>query len=366
MKKLKVLVVYPGRFGFHVVSYFLCKYGSQKHEFSYLGTAFSATENFATSANIPNVTVHDHSCKSGIFGRLSLLKIIENEVASGNYDVVFTAYIPGISILQGFFLKSKVKVIVDIRSGFLVGNTFKRYCLNALLRFECRRFQNLTINSTLLSKHLGFSHAETTELPLGAEPVATTHRTFDKLHLLYVGALSKRNIELTVLGLKYFIDRCGRDCVSKYDIVGAGSEEDEKVVFEMIVSCGLENVVAMHGYIPREKTSEFLQNANLGVSYVPITQYYDMQPVTKTYEFLLAGLPLIATRTTQNQRFVNSQNGILVEDSPESFSQGLLDLKSQFDIGAFDSEKIQEASKQHAWENVISEFYLPFIEGVVD
>ena len=364
MAKLKILVVYPGRFGFHVVSYFLCKYASREHDVTYLGVAFSQTNNCIVSKKLPEVRVNERECKSGIFGRPEVLRTIKAEVLAREFDVVFSAYIPGISLLRPFFRKHNVKVIVDIRSGFLAKSFLKRFLLNSLLRFECRKFRYRTINSELLGSYLGFSRGEVTELPLGAEPVSCSSRSFEKLHLLYVGALSKRNVEITVRGLKAVIDRIGPDVVKKYDIIGAGSIEDETVIKDTIHDAGLEDIVEMHGYVPRENMGVFLQAANVGVSFVPMTPYYDMQPVTKTFEFLLAGLPLLATRTTQNRVLINSTNGVLIDDSAESFSEGLEELIIKISENIFDSGQIQANSLNHGWETVISEKYLPYIEKI--
>ena len=363
MNRLKVLVVYPARFGFHVVSYFLCKYGAQKHDFTYLGLAFAATAGCETSSPLPGVTVKHHSCQSGLSGRSKVLRLIREEVMAGKYDVVFTAYIPGFSLLRGFFARQNVEVIVDIRSGFLVQNRCKRFLLNRMLRYECRKFHHITINSRLLGKYLGFAEGEVFELPLGAEPVSVAPQDFDRLHLLYVGALPKRQVERTVAGLRLYINRCGGENVKQYDIVGAGSREDEQKIRAAIVENELEGVVKMHGYVPRERMAEFLQSANVGVSFVPLTPYYDMQPVTKTYEYLMAGLPIIATRTTQNQRLVNDSNGVLIDDTPESFSRGLAEIKSK--LSGLSPLVIQGASLQHSWENVIRGQYLPYMESLL-
>jgi glycosyltransferase involved in cell wall biosynthesis len=363
MKKLKVLVVYPGRFGFHVVSYFLCKYGAQKHDFTYLGLAFAATAACEISSPLPGVKVKDDSCKSGLSGRRKVLRLIREEVMAGNYDVVFTAYIPGLSLLSGFFEQQNVRVIVDIRSGFLVKNGYKRFLLNRILRYECRKLRHITINSRMLAKYLGFAEGEVTELPLGAEPVSVGPRDLRRLHLLYVGALSKRHVELTVAGLKQYMNRCGAETVRRYDIVGAGSIEEEQKIREAILENGLEDFVKMHGYVPRERMAAFLKSANVGVSFVPLTAYYDMQPVTKTYEFLMAGLPIIATRTTQNRQLVNDTNGVLIEDTPESFARGLAKIKSK--LPGLSPLAIQGASLQHSWENVILGQYLPYLESLL-
>jgi len=364
MTKLNVLVIYPGPFGFHVVSYFLCKYGAQKHNFVYLGLAFDATKHCESSQHLPGVTVHSHICKNGLVGRRNLLQLIRDEVEVGDYNVVFTAYIPGISLLKSFFESQKARVIVDIRSGFLVKNPLKRSLLNNLLRYECRKYDFITINSEILGKYLGFVDGEVVELPLGAEPVDMFSRTFNRLHLLYVGSLSKRNIETTVAGLKQYMDRCGGDNVKKYDIVGSGSPEEELAIRKTISESRLDKIVEMHGYVPRENMSVFLKSANVGVSFVPITPYYDRQPVTKTFEFLLAGLPLIATKTTQNKRFIDDSNGILINDTAESFAQGLMEMKSKF--YTFDSMTIQKSSQHHSWQNVILSKYIPYIEKIAN
>ena len=366
MKKAKILIVYPGRFGFHVVSYFLGKYASLKHDVTYLGLSFRATNNCSRSNQLPGVRVREHECRSGLFGRAEVLRIIKEEVSSEKYDLVFTAYIPGISLLRRFFSKRHVKVVVDIRSGFLVKSDFKRRILNGILRYECRKFTNRTINSELLGEYLGFSKGDVFELPLGAEPVNTPKKASDKLHLLYVGALSKRNVDVTVAGLKLFMDRMGSDLVQKYDIIGAGSPDDEQSLRDAISAHGLEKIIEMHGYVPRENIQKFLSVANVGVSFVPMTPYYDMQPVTKTYEFLLAGLPLIATRTTQNLKQVNAANGVLIDDTAESFSKGLEEFVAINSVGGFDCDQIRESSLKHSWEKLISEQYLPYLEAVFD
>jgi glycosyltransferase involved in cell wall biosynthesis len=361
MNRLKVLVVYPGRFGFHVVSYFLCKYGAQKHDFTYLGLAFAATAACETSTTPPGVTVKNHSCQSGLSGRREVLRLLREEVMAGHYDVVFTAYIPGLSLLRRFFAKQDVKVIVDIRSGFLVKNGCKRFLLNRMLRYECRQFHHITINSNLLAKYLGFAEGEVTELPLGAEPVSVAPRDFTRLHLLYVGALSKRRVEVTVAGLRHYMNSRVHDDVAKYDIVGAGSPDEVQIIRTAIVANKLQEVVEMHGYVPRERIAHYLRNATVGVSFVPITPYYDLQPVTKTYEFLLAGLPVLATSTTQNKCLVNEANGVLIEDTAESFSRGLAEISKK--LPAFDPLAIQGAARRHSWESVILGHYLSFIEN---
>lgn len=357
-KKLNILVVYAGKFGFHVVSYFLSKYASKKHNVTYLGLTLDQT---GESLSYPGVNVKEHTCQPGLKGRKAMLTLLRNEVSNGDYDVVFTQYLAGIS-----WLKHQIpnqKIIVDIRSGYLLANPLKRYLLNALLCIESKYLTpNVTINSKILGRFLGFKDTELTELPLGAEPVDTHDRCFEKIRLIYVGTLSKRNIHLSIEGLSKHISENPDHVVESYDIIGSGSPEDEKLIIDAIDKYGLQSIVKMHGYVPREKTGALLKKANVGVSFVPITPYYDFQPVTKTFEFLLAGLPLIATKTTQNMKLINDDNGVLIQDTTLGFAEGLKkisSLRSRYNVN-----NIQNNSLNHTWESVINKQYLPYIEMV--
>lgn len=359
-RKLDILVVYAGKFGFHVVSYYLSKYASQKHNVTYLGLTLDQT---GESLSYPSVNVKEHTCQPGLRGRKTMLRLLRDEVESGNYDVVFTQYLAGISWLKHQLPQQKI--IVDIRSGYLLPNPIKRYLLNTLLCKESKYLtRNITINSKILGRFLGFRNSEMTELPLGAEVIDLQGREFDTLRLVYVGTLSKRNIDLTIEGLHQYITKNPKHVIEKYDIIGSGSLEEEQLIQQAVSKYNLQSIVEMHGYVSREKTGFLLQKANLGVSFVPITPYYDLQPVTKTFEFLLAGLPLIATSTTQNQQLINEENGVLINDTASGFCEGLKKITSL--RKNYTSEKIQERSLIYSWERVINEQYLPYIEKVAN
>jgi glycosyltransferase involved in cell wall biosynthesis len=357
-KKLNILVVYAGKFGFHVVSYFLSKYASKKHNVTYLGLTLDQT---GESLSYPSVNVKEHTCQPGLKGRKAMLSLLRDEVSNGDYDVVFTQYLAGISWLKHQLPNQKI--IVDIRSGYLLASPLKRYLLNTLLCKESKYLTpNVTINSKLLGHFLGFKDTELTELPLGAEPVDTHNRNFEKLKLIYVGTLSKRNIHLSIEGLNKHISETSDHVIESYDIIGSGSPDDEQLIKDLIDKYELQSIVTLHGYVPREKTGALLEKANIGVSFVPITPYYDLQPVTKTFEFLLAGLPLIATATTQNQQLISEDNGVLIQDTGLSFCEGLKKISCL--RKNYNSKTIQEQSLKHSWERVINEQYLPYIEKV--
>lgn len=113
-------------------------------------------------------------------------------------------------------------------------------------------------------------------------------------------------------------------------------------------------------YIGRKKYTEFhdfFEKANVGISYVPKTRFYNNQPPTKIYEYLLAGLICIATSTDANKKIVNTQNAILCNDTTYDFFLALEKLYQTRDNFSFDY--IKKSMKKYLWNNIVDEIIIP-------
>jgi len=108
-----------------------------------------------------------------------------------------------------------------------------------------------------------------------------------------------------------------------------------------------------------------LSKHNVGVSYVPITPYFDVQPPTKTFEYLLAGMPVIATRTKENEKVINEYNGVLIDDTPEDFRNGLALLYERISANKFTSSRIIESSESYTWERIVRNNFKLYIESLL-
>ena len=82
----------------------------------------------------------------------------------------------------------------------------------------------------------------------------------------------------------------------------------------------------MAGHLKHDDLLPFWKRYNVGVSFVPVNEIYAVQPPTKTFEYLLAGMPVIATGTSENRRVVSEKNGLIVKDTAETLFQGLQHL----------------------------------------
>jgi glycosyltransferase involved in cell wall biosynthesis len=173
------------------------------------------------------------------------------------------------------------------------------------------------------------------------------------LRMLYIGALEGRRITDTIYGLREFLDSRGPNIDLKYTIVGGQSETALQTVKNTVYELDLKEYVECTGYIPYWETGRFFKQCNVGISYIPITDYYDHQPPTKTYEYLLSGMPVIATATSANRDVITSDNGVLIPDTISGFLEGLNTIYGR--RYRYEPSGIRENAAQYTWTNIARE-----------
>ena len=189
-------------------------------------------------------------------------------------------------------------------------------------------------------------------------------KRFDRLDLLYVGTLLGRRIEDTVVGFDRFRQDYGTRVALTYTIVGDGHNGELEALRRMVQARGLGDVVRLPGYVHRTRLQDTFDRCNVGVSYVPINDIYDCQPATKTFEYMFAGMPVIATATTENMKVVNRLNGVLIQDTPESFYRGLEELHAR--QRDFDSGQIRCCCPEASWEHIVSFNFIPYVYAICE
>ena len=130
----------------------------------------------------------------------------------------------------------------------------------------------------------------------------------------------------------------------------------------MAAKYGLKESVNIPGAISHPQLKPWLDAANVGVSYVPLTDYYDCQPVTKTFEYLLSGMPVIATNTLENRKVIKPENGVLVGGTAEKFYSGLKVVFEKRRL--FDSAKIRKEAMGYTWKNIVSKNLESYLKSI--
>jgi glycosyltransferase involved in cell wall biosynthesis len=176
-----------------------------------------------------------------------------------------------------------------------------------------------------------------------------------------VGTLYKRNICETIKGVALFLKN-NPSMNLCYDIIGFGNKEDIYELQETINNESLQGKVIFHGRKNYTELSPFFEKSNVGISYIPIVPYYDCQPATKTFEYILSGMVCIATSTYENKKLINNINGVLCNDNPESFARALEEIKEN--KHKYNSEAIRETLMNYTWENIIHNVMIPTLEKI--
>ena len=357
MKK-KILLLYYNQFGYHTDLYMYSKYlNEQIFEVHY----------FCIDQRLPkispgNVIVHYQTFNSNKIGsffayffRLHLL--IKRE----KFDLIFQ--VDGkFSILIRLLALSQ-EMIFDIRTGDLSDNKYKLWFRNMQISFASLFFKNVSIISESLRIKLKVKNNAVEIIPLGGERLPINVKTFEKIRLLYIGSLDKRNIHETVFGLSYYLKQENSCKEVTYDIVGFGKKNAIKLLEEAIIISGLTDRVTFHGRKNIDELCPFFEKCNVGVAYVPQTKAYDCQPSTKLFECLLAGMPVIATNTLENRLTLKPECGVITEDNPVSFANALHKIiQNRY---SYSSQKIRELYSEFEWCNIVKNKLEPYLKSLL-
>lgn len=345
--KKKILIINQEQFGYHIDTYKYCEILRRDFEIFYL--SFDGKPQIVLpQTNIIYISSKNNKIIKHIHFILVVLKIIFNN----KYDVIFIKYYYGCLLIPLIFPLIKSKTILDIRTGGVWNNKIKNNIYNVILKFESNFFKNITIISESLADKLKIKKNKVHILPLGGIYYNNGFKKFDELNLLYVGTLFNRNIHQTIEGFEMFYNEFKRNINITYTIIGDSHKyEDVERLKYVIRFHNLNSVIHYLGYINNRELGCFFKKCNIGISYIPMTPYYDCQPSTKTYEYILAGMICLATTTSENKRIINNINGVFCNDNPISFYNALKNIYHNKDY--YNSETIMKSSEKYTWENIV-------------
>ena len=263
---------------------------------------------------------------------------------------IMVMHFPKCSVLKKIFFWKKM--ILDIRSLGVFDDLEKNRVFDTELQKCCDVYDHVVLISEGVRNKLHIDIAKTSIIPLGSDIMSQELKQFSSLNLLYVGTFTNRNLDITLKGLAKYISETN-DKTIHYHIVGDGEgdilERMKKIAYEEL---SLNENVTFYGRVPHYQLIPFFDKCNVGVSFVPMTEYYEHQPPTKTYEYVLSGLYCIATNTYANRCIINGDNGILINDSCTSFADALFMVKEN--MCNFDSVKIRNTLLDFTWKNIVN------------
>lgn len=344
--KKRILFVVPEQFGYVAGYYYYCKYLIEN------GFKVSVLSVDSGKAKIkiedPEFTAYYIKSKGKFYYRWQLL--IELFFLRKEYDVIILKYFYSVFLSQ-LFLRNK-KVFLDIRTGSVRTKKYIRTIDDLVLRFETLFFNKVLILSLHLAKKLKLPKQKVILLPLGADDLSQTSKDYVKsMNLLYIGTFFGRRLEDCIIGFSKFKAKYSSKISLSFDIIGTGQDIDKLKIEQAIIENKLKNDVSMHGELSHHEAMRIFKKCNYGISYVPMTDFYNLQPPTKTFEYVLSGMVCIGTNTYANKELINKDNGMLCDDNPTAFYNA---LKAVFvNRYNYQTDIIKGTLKDYSWKNIV-------------
>ncbi len=349
----KLLIINKAQFGYHIDTYKYCENLNKDFDITYIGFNMGIEK-----LTIPNVKVIYVSSKGHLIIRGIRFLLITLFKSLFHHGLIFVVHFSGSQLFRP--LNMFKKMILDIRTLSVSDSDQIKQKYNKELKENIKYYQHITVISEGIKDKLNLKE-KFTILPLGADIISNVDKNWNTIKMLYVGTLSGRELEKTILGLRLLLDSHPEIAIT-YDIVGDGFNDEINQLRSKIEELNLNNEITLHGRIPHNKLKPYFDKCNVGISFIPLKEHFQHQPPTKSFEYILSGLFCLATNTIANRQIINKNNGMLIDDNPKDFCDGLNSLIENSPI--FNSKTIRQSAEQHTWNRVIKMNLLPLLKNI--
>lgn len=362
MKRCKhILMITPDQFGYHTDDYYHAFYLREQYDITILCYDLGKEKVKMDGVKVEYIKYSSNKIKN----ELLLFKKTNNLNRTHSVDLVFARFFITSFILRLWLINKPF--INDIRTGSVSQKKFKRRVYNSLVLLTNKLFSHTTIISKNLADYLGINK-EYTILPLGSNKMISSNKSFEEpfceMNVLYIGTFDNRNIDEVVYGFYKFYNEYNEKVNTSLKLIGySNSLHTTERLKSAIKKCS-DAPIEYIGRVKNYNLGKYLSQSDIGISYIPKTEYFDNQPPTKTFEYLINGLICIATNTKENKKIINSKNGILIEDNSNSLYHGLKQAYNQ--LNNFSRKEVSDSVKEYTWENIHKNILIPLIEKEIE
>lgn len=351
---MNLIYINKNQFGYHTDAFMHCKYA--KADFNITFICFDSGYKKVEEKGINVVYVKDRKNKaingvafiSTCFIYLAFLR-----------GIVFIQYFPNCSLFKRIFFWKKM--ILDIRSLSISHDEESNEKSNERIRKDSIFFDHITVITESVRSELRIPTTKSTLLPIGTDILSKVNKNFSlDIELLYIGTLTNRNIYQTILGLGLFLNKFPGVKVI-YFIVGDGEKADLDKIYSAINEFKLQNIVHILGRKRHHEIQHLWDSCQIGISFVPITKAYHLQPPTKTLEYMSAGMAVLGTETQENANSIDNDSGILFLDNANSFAESLEKFYLKKD--KYNSTIIRGKVENYSWQKIVESVFLKVLKN---
>lgn len=132
-----------------------------------------------------------------------------------------------------------------------------------------------------------------------------------QLRIVYVGFLSKlRGLDLLIEGAAHYIKSQGSTNAIRIDIIGKGEQKERLIALSN--DLGISKSVKIHGWLDQDEVDKLMALANVGALTYRVCGHWNHTIPNKIFDYMLAGLPVLATEVIPIERILRETNSGLV------------------------------------------------------
>ncbi|KXO11766.1 MULTISPECIES: glycosyltransferase family 4 protein [Marinobacter] len=172
------------------------------------------------------------------------------------------------------------------------------------------------------------------------------------LRLVYVGFLTKlRGLDLLIKAASAYVKMGNEPSSLKIDIVGKGSERENLI--NLVKELNLEQSVTVHGWLEHEQVDQLMAQANVGALTYRVCPHWNHTIPNKIFDYMLAGLPVLATEVKPIERIINeTKSGLVCRDNDvRDIAEKLQILRSPETRATLGANGVSAVQSKYNWAN---------------
>lgn len=150
--------------------------------------------------------------------------------------------------------------------------------------------------------------------PLYSSWTGNRQHTGNSLRVVYVGFITElRGLDILVRATRKFLELVQENDAIQVDIIGKGSFKEK--LGDLVRELDLEQNVTIHGWLEPFQMEEILDQANVGALTYRVCGHWNHTIPNKLFDYMLAGLPVLATEVIPIARIIREQEcGLICKD----------------------------------------------------
>jgi len=183
------------------------------------------------------------------------------------------------------------------------------------------------------------------------------------LDLIYIGTIQpRRGIDEFVAGLPLLSDE--QQANITLHLYGGGDEEFIKNLEKRAASESFE--LQYYGQVPHEEIPEMLREADVGISPLPPLRAYQVSSPAKIFEYLAAGLPIVASDIAAHRAILDPEIAFIVKHDREDYADAIREILADKQHLTEMAANARYRAEKHDWSNRFAELMDKLSEVRVD